>query len=100
MISKLEPSAPKEILVNAKMRTHVYIFSGGTWAGFTPEKLLSRNKRNMKSPAISPPRKDLIPNQDINRLITKQGPSIPPIKAKYPPVFKPLFNDAYDHNST
>ena len=87
-------------MANTKIRTDVSIFPGGMGASVTPEKRIPINKRNMKSPAISPPRKDLIPNQDINRLITKQGPSIPPIKAKYPPVFKPLFNDAYDHNST
>ena len=31
-----------------------------------------QEKRIMKSPAIPPPRNDPIPNQDINRLITKQ----------------------------
>ena len=31
----------------------------------------------MKSPAISTPRKDPIPNQDINRLITEKDPSLP-----------------------
>ena len=54
----------------------------------------------MKSPSISPTKNDPIPNQDINRLIAKQDPSLPLMKAKYPPVFKPLFNDAHDHKST
>ena len=49
---------------------------------------------------MSPPRKDSIPNQDINRLITEQFPSIPPIISKYPPGYKSLFNDAHDPNST
>ena len=49
---------------------------------------------------MSPLRKDTIPNQDINRLITKKYPSLPPIKEKHPTGFKPLFNDAHDPNST
>ena len=53
----------------------------------------------MKSPAMSPPRKDPIPNQDINRLITQQDPSDPPIIEKYTTVYKPLFNDTHDLNS-
>ena len=36
----------------------------------------------MKSPAISTPRKDSIPYQDINRLIIEQDPSFPPIIEK------------------
>ena len=56
-------------------------------------------KTNMKSPAISSPRKDTIPNQYINRLIIEQDPSLPPIIAKYPPGYKPLFNDTHDTTS-
>ena len=52
----------------------------------------------MKSPTMSLPWKDKIPNQDINRLITDQDPSLPPIIAEYTPRYKPLFNDTYDQN--
>ena len=49
---------------------------------------------------MSPLRKYPIPNQYINRLITKKYPRLPPILEKYPPGFKPLFNDTHDPNST
>ena len=49
---------------------------------------------------MSPPRKYPVPDQYINRLITKQDPSLPPIKEIYTPEFKTLFNDARDQNST
>ena len=49
---------------------------------------------------MSPSIKDPITNQYINRLITEQDPIIPPIKAKYYPGFKLLFNDSRDPNST
>ena len=52
----------------------------------------------MKSPVISPPRKDTITNQDINRFITQQDPSLPPIIEKYTTGNKPLFNDTYNPN--
>ena len=54
----------------------------------------------MKSPAMSPPRKDPIPSLYINRLISEQDPSHPPIIAKYTPGYKPLFNDTHDPNIT
>ena len=54
----------------------------------------------MKSPAIYPPTEDPIPNQDINRLFTRQDPSLPPVTEKFPPGFKPLFNYENDPNST
>ena len=47
-----------------------------------------------------PPRKDPITNQYINRLTTKLDPSLPPIKEKHSPGFKPLLNDAHNTNST
>ena len=53
----------------------------------------------MASPSMSPPRKDPIPDQYINRLITKQDPSLTPIKARYPTGFKSLFNDTHNPNS-
>ena len=49
---------------------------------------------------MSPPRKDPIPIQYINILITQQDPSLLPIISKYPTVYKPLFNDMHDPNST
>ena len=58
------------------------------------------NKSNIKSPAMSTPIKDPIPNQYINILIAKQDSSLPPIKEKYPTGFKPLFNYARDTNNT
>ena len=49
---------------------------------------------------MSPPRKDQIPNQDINRLITEEDPSLPPIIEKYPLGYEQLFNDTHDPNGT
>ena len=54
----------------------------------------------MKSPAMSPPIKDPVPNQYINRLTNGQAPSLPPIIAKYIPGYKSLFNGRHDPNST
>ena len=54
----------------------------------------------MESPAMSPPIKDPIPNQYIKISITEKDSSLPPNMAKYPPEYKPLFNDAHDPNST
>ena len=42
---------------------------------------------------MSSPRKDPIPNQDINILITQPDPNLPPIIEKYPTGYKPLCND-------
>ena len=49
---------------------------------------------------MSPSRKDPIPNQYINRIITQKYPSLPPIIAKYPTVYESLFNDMNDTNIT
>ena len=38
-ISQLEPSSPKEIMLNAKLHTDVSIFSGVTLATIPPEKI-------------------------------------------------------------
>ena len=54
----------------------------------------------MKSPAMSPPRKDPILNQDSDRIINEQYPSLPPLLEKYPTVPKPLFNDTHCPNKT
>ena len=72
------------------MWTDVYLLSGGTRAIVTPEKSIPR-KINVKSPAMSPPRKDPISIQNINILITEQDPSLPPIIEKYTHGYKPLF---------
>ena len=73
-------------MLESKMRTDVSHFSAVTGASATPfKKKNQERKSDVKSPAMSPPRKDPIPNQYINRLITEQDPSIPPIIAKYPP---------------
>ena len=84
-ISQLEPSAPKEILVEYKVRNDISILSGGTRASVTTERCMPRKNSNMKSPAMSPPRKNPITNQYFNRLITEQYPSLPPVISKYPP---------------
>ena len=49
---------------------------------------------------MSPPRKDPITNQIINRLITEQDLSLPPIIKNYPPGYKTLFNDTHNPNIT
>ena len=54
----------------------------------------------MRSPAFFPPRKYPIPNQDINRLITKKYQSLPPHLEKFLPGYKLLINDGHDPNST
>ena len=43
---------------------------------------------------MSPPRKDPIPNQDINRLSTEKYQSLPPKLAKYFHEYKLLINKA------
>ena len=52
----------------------------------------------MKPPEMSPPKKDPIPNQDSNRIITQQDPILPPLLEKYPTRFKPLFNHTHYPN--
>ena len=42
----------------------------------------------MKSPEMSPSRKDPIINQDSNRIINKQDPTILPLLEKYPTGYK------------
>ena len=56
----------------------------------------------MKSLAMLPPRKDLIPNQDINMLGTKKYQILPPQLSKFRPGYKSLINEAEDgrNNST
>ena len=47
--SQLESSTPKEVLLKSKIPTDVSILSG-TGVSATPERRISRKKRNMKSP--------------------------------------------------
>ena len=49
-----------------KIRTNVSL-SVGTGDSITPGQRIPKKKRNMKSPAMSPPRKNPILNQYINR---------------------------------
>ena len=77
-ISQSEPSSPKVIMVDKKMRTDVSILSGGTGSSVTPKKRIPIKQRNMKSPGILTPRKDPIPDQDSNTLITQKYQSLPP----------------------
>ena len=100
LISRSEPSATKVIMVDDKMRNDVSILFGVMGASVTPKQNFPINKRNMKSPAMSPPRKDPIPNQDINRLTTIKYQSFSPHLAKFPPRFELLINYAHDTNST
>ena len=56
LISKLETSAPKEIFLEYKILSDFSLLSG-TVVSVTPERQIPRQKRNIKSPAISPPKK-------------------------------------------
>ena len=67
------------------MWTDVSILSGGTVSSVTPDKIIPRKKRNMKSPAISPLIKDPITNQDITIVFTKKNWKLPPQLAKFTP---------------
>ena len=86
MISQSEPLAPKEIMVDRKIRTDVYILSIETGGSVTPEKRIPRKKKNMKSLAMSPPRKDPI------ILGIKKHQSLPPHLARYSTGFRSLLN--------
>ena len=75
-------------MLDKKIRTGVSLLSGGTGDSVTPEKRTPRKKKNKKSLAMSPPKKDQIPNQDIDRLGTNNDQSLPPHLAKYFPGYK------------
>ena len=49
---------------------------------------------------MSPHRKNPIPDQDINRIITEKYQTFPPHLVKFPPRLKSLLNYAHDLNST
>ena len=80
------------------MRTDLYVISKVTGDSITPGKRIPGNKRNNKSPAMSPQRKDPIPNQDKNTLGIEKDQSLPPHVPKFSPGFKSLINEAYDDN--
>ena len=70
--------------------------SGATGTSVFPGKRITRKKENMKSLAMLPPRKDPIPNQDINILGTKKYQSLPLQLSRYFPGYKSLINEAED----
>ena len=72
LINQSDPPAPKVIMMDEKIWTDVYLLSIGTGSGVTQGKIISTQKRNMKSPAMSPPRKYLITNQYNKRSGTKK----------------------------
>ena len=47
----------------------------------------------IESPAMLPPRKDPIPNQDSTRIITQKDTILPPLLEKGPTGHKPFFDD-------
>ena len=54
LIIQSEPPASKVIIVDRKVQTDIYLFSGGTGASATPGKRIPRKKRKMKSLSMSP----------------------------------------------
>ena len=84
------------------VRTDLSVLSavtGETRASVTPEKLISRKKRNMKSIAMSPPRNDPTPNQDKNALGLEKYKILPPHVPPFPPGFKSIRNEENDDNT-
>ena len=56
------------MMVNPKMRIDVSVLSVNKGTSVILEKYIPKKKNNIKSLAMSPPRNDPIPNQDINML--------------------------------
>ena len=54
----------------------------------------------MKSPAMLPPRKDPITNQNITIIITQQDPILPTSFSKVPTVHKKIIDDINFSNHT
>ena len=52
-----------------------------------------QEKRNMKSPKMSPPRKDPIPNKYSTIIITQQDPILTPLLEKGPTGHTPFIDD-------
>ena len=65
-----------------------YGLTGETRPSVTPEKRIPRKKRNIKSLATSPPRKDPITNQDKNSLWLQKYQCLPPHVPLFPPGSK------------
>ena len=59
-----------------------------------------QEKSNLKSPSISPPRKNPIPNQDITIIITQQDLNLSPHLTEVPTVNKPFIDDTKFSNTT
>ena len=87
-----------------KIRTNLSFNSGltgETRASVTPEKIIPGKKRNIKSIAASPPRKEPIPNQNKNTLGLQTHQYLPPYVPQFPPGFKSFKNEANgDNNET
>ena len=82
-----------------KLRTDLSVNSGlagETRASVTPEKLIPRKKRNLKSLATLPPRKVPIINQDKNTLGLQKHQFLPTHVPPFPPGFKPSGNKSND----
>ena len=89
LINQSEAPATEVIFVD-KLRTDISVNSrltGETRARVTTEKRIPRNKRKKKSPAMSPPRKDTIPNYDKNTLGLQ--------KDQFLPSHVPLFSSGF-----
>ena len=74
-----------------KLQTDISVNPGLTWetrAGVTPGKTNSRNKENIKSLAMYPPRKDPITYQDKNTLWLQKDQCLPPHVPQFSPEFK------------
>ena len=52
----------------------------------------------MKPPAMSPPRKDKIRNQDSTIITTQQDTILPPLLAEWPTGYKPFIYDTHSSN--
>ena len=72
-MDKLRP----DISINSGLR-------GETRVSLTPEKRIPKNKLKIKSLAMSPPKKDSIPNQDKNTLGIQKYQCLP---SQVPPFF-------------
>ena len=75
-----------------------YALTRETRASVTPGKSIPGKKRKIKPLATSPPRKDLIPNQDKNTLGLQKYQCLPPQLPPFNPGFKSLRNEANDDN--
>ena len=89
LINQSEAPATEVILVD-KLRTDLSVnlkITDRSVPRVTTEKRIPRNKRKKKSPAMSPPRKDTIPNYDKNTLGLQ--------KDQFLPSHVPLFSSGF-----